>query len=42
VKSIDLFFKLRDYILLSTNLETRKYGFNGWQQQLIEGILDGF
>jgi len=40
IKNIDLFFKMREYNLLSYNLERQSEGFNEWQQALVDGILE--
>jgi Ser/Thr protein kinase RdoA (MazF antagonist) len=39
IKNINLFFRMREYHLLSYNLERREQGFGKWQTDLVEGIL---
>lgn len=40
IRNIDLFFKMREYNLLSYNLAIRDKHFSKWQNDLVSGILD--
>jgi len=40
IKNIDLFFKMRDFVLLSTILEKQQTVIEGWQRGFIDGALD--
>lgn len=40
IKNIDLFFKLREYVLLSTMSETPYDSLNGWQKSFFDGALE--
>ncbi len=40
LEQIDIFFKLRDYILLSTIIEKDEVKLNGWDEKLLNGALE--